>query len=639
MNLTEWNNYNKTEIDEFDYRVLSTYKIPNKKIRVGPMSDGGYVIADGFDYDLFISCGIGTDIRFEDSLLDMHSMSCYAFDGTIDSLPYHRNSIEFIKKNVGPYNTKTTTNLKDIIKNNAKIFLKMNIEGSEFNWLDSMNMEELQRFRQIVIEIHSPFDIYRMNMLKKLNNTHYLIHINGNNYCDRDITKNLPSGRTYDGTVHIRNKMLSEIQLPEVFEVTYINKTCLDSASIEKKEIFFSTNLDFPNNPYAKDISFSIPADKSHLIYTCMFPNKYSISFYKLMLENIVTTHNTMDDILIITTHSFIDDLKEAFKSIRLCIYYFVVNATSEFEETLTKLSIYKYPNIDEYCTIVYMETLMGDMIDKLFMKTKDSCSLYIQTPTTQTGVYDKVQYDTINRDAIIIESRYMFFHNNDKNKLLLNDSYNNLCAQLLKIPCIFFQTSKAKPEQYVIDLILSKLTDKWTYMHFNDDEIIDFFQKNPIKELPNIIEKFHNLRYGAHKADLFRYYFLYLKGGVFMDSDAMIYEDIENVVKDCMFFSVNSTCVPNTIFQGILGANPKNPIIKEALFLAYSTNPIDLLFNYHFWCKQLYTIVHRNQYHFKIKLYKELRTDNTGDKIMDNDNNIVFKHYCCTKFVPNTQI
>jgi hypothetical protein len=226
-NLTDWNNYNKIEINEFDFRILTTYSIPNKIIRCGPNEDGGYVIADGLEYDLFISCGIANDIRFEDDFLDIYNINCYAFDGTITSIPSHRNNIEWISKNIGYTNTDKTTNLKEYIKESNNIFLKMDIEGSEFNWLDSMTKVELEKFSQIVLEIHWPFDLYRMNMLEKLNETHYIIHIHGNNYCDRDIPKHLPSGRSYDGTVVIKNINLPEITLPEVFEVTYINKCCL----------------------------------------------------------------------------------------------------------------------------------------------------------------------------------------------------------------------------------------------------------------------------------------------------------------------------------------------------------------------------------------------------------------------------
>ena len=43
------------------------------------------------------------------------------------------------------------------------------------------------------------------------------------------------------------------------------------------------------------------------------------------------------------------------------------------------------------------------------------------------------------------------------------------------------------------------------------DNEIIEFFKNNKLDEFPNIIEKFYSMPTGAHKADLFRYYFLYI--------------------------------------------------------------------------------------------------------------------------------
>jgi hypothetical protein len=96
-------------------------------------------------------------------------------------------------------------------------------------------------------------------MLNKLNKTHYIINIHGNNYCDRDIPKHLPSGRSYDGTVNINNKDLANIILPEVFEVTYINKNLFNSLLVKIEEIKFPRDLDYPNNSNVPDIFFSIP--------------------------------------------------------------------------------------------------------------------------------------------------------------------------------------------------------------------------------------------------------------------------------------------------------------------------------------------------------------------------------------------
>ena len=264
-NHTKWNHYQKRELNTFDYRALTVHHIPNPLIRVGPREDGGYVIADGVDYDFFLSCGIANDIRFEECLLDKYSqLQCYAFDGTIDTFMHTDRNITWIKKNIGYENNETTTNLEDYMKDYDKIFLKMDIEGSEFNWLESLSNETLQRFSQIVMEVHWPFDKYRSQMLAKLNETHYIVHIHGNNYCDRDIPPHLPSGRTYDGTVTICHSELPKIRLPEVFEITYVNKQLVDGASVYKEEVRFPTHLDSPNNPFAEDIEFSIPIESRH---------------------------------------------------------------------------------------------------------------------------------------------------------------------------------------------------------------------------------------------------------------------------------------------------------------------------------------------------------------------------------------
>jgi len=85
-----------------------------------------------------------------------------------------------------------------------------------------------------------------------------------------------------------------------------------------------------------------------------------------------------------------------------------------------------------------------------------------------------------------------------------MNESEN------FNIPKIIMQTSVHKQPEYIINIIKNKCPG-WDYVHFTDDEIIKYFQENPIDELPNIIDKFKSFSKGQHKADLFRYYFLYL--------------------------------------------------------------------------------------------------------------------------------
>ena len=206
----------------------------------------------------------------------------------------------------------------------------------------------------------------------------------------------------------------------------------------------------------------------------------------------------------------------------------------------------------------------------------------------------------------------------------------------------IVIQTSKEKPPAHVIENFNSVLSPGWTYKHFVDDEIIEFFKNNPLEEFPNIIAKFHSIPSGAHKADLFRYYFIYCKGGVFVDSDAVLMKKTDEIARDYDFFSVNSLATKNSIFQGLIGAGPKNEIVYKALQDIYKIDLEKLSNNYFLIVQNLYTIVHEKKYNFKIKLYEEKfsSTEKGIANTYDPDNKeVILKHYYASKEVPKNKI
>jgi len=226
------------------------------------------------------------------------------------------------------------------------------------------------------------------------------------------------------------------------------------------------------------------------------------------------------------------------------------------------------------------------------------------------------------------------------KQKIRILDYYN-ICPTIERlinnnlITRTVFQTSKNKPEKYIYDMFNRILPNNWIYKHFDDSEIIDFFKKNPLYEFPNIIDKFNSFNYGQHKADLFRYYYIYIYGGVFIDSDAMIVSNIENIIKDYSFFSVKSQIIKESIFQGFIGANPKNEIIYNAVKDIYNIDNNKLNNDYHLLCKNLYKII--NNYNFNkdlIKIYNENCSNNISYCYDDNKKNILI-HFYLTKTIP----
>jgi hypothetical protein len=190
-----------------DPSVLTVYKSPFNKIRLGKDYDGGYIIVDipDINYNVLIAGGIETDISFEEDFINKYkNVKCFAFDGTINNLPKKNSNIIFIKKNIGFRNNYKETNLHDIIDNNDKIFVKVDIEGGEIPWIKSLSNKQMNKFEQIVIEFHFPFTDEEVEVFDKINENHVLIHFHGNNCCS------------------VRKH--KDVYIPNVFECTYLHK-------------------------------------------------------------------------------------------------------------------------------------------------------------------------------------------------------------------------------------------------------------------------------------------------------------------------------------------------------------------------------------------------------------------------------
>jgi hypothetical protein len=225
-------------IMQFEDPMLDLFQVYqfNNKIRLGVDRDGGYVIGElEGGYDSYISAGVSNEESFTRDFINKYNTdktNNYAFDGTIIDYPYHyTNNISFIKKNIGGINNENLTNLIDIINPYNNIFLKMDIEGGEFIWLDSITENDLKKFKQIVIEFHgvkddkwdSTLDI-KINCFKKLYKTHYIIHVHGNNHCN----------------------LINEI-LPEVIELTYVRKDYFNQIPELNTTLLPIKGLDYPN--------------------------------------------------------------------------------------------------------------------------------------------------------------------------------------------------------------------------------------------------------------------------------------------------------------------------------------------------------------------------------------------------------
>lgn len=217
---------------------LQVYMCDNK-IRGGCDNDGGYVYADmGNIYDCYISAGVSNEESFSKHFIEKHVMNysnCFAFDGTIANYPYeYTTNISFIRKNIGASETAQTTNLSSLIEKYQNIFLKMDIEGGEYEWIPTTDMNH---FSQIVIEFHGINYTSELlaNYFRKMNQTHYLIHAHGNNWGGVDNTG-----------------------LPHVIELTYLHKKYFENVPDKFVGAIPDSLLDQPNRMGYPDLHFCL---------------------------------------------------------------------------------------------------------------------------------------------------------------------------------------------------------------------------------------------------------------------------------------------------------------------------------------------------------------------------------------------
>ena len=214
--------------------LLEVYNF-DKKVRCGVNCDGGYVFAelDG-KYDCYISAGISDEESFSRDFINKYNINkndSYGFDGTINDYPYHyTQNIQFFKKNINCFNDDNNSNLSDLIDKYYNIFLKIDIEGGEYPFLLQIDETKLNKFKQIVIEFHGITDDGwnckyndKVKCLTKLSKTHYIVHAHGNNHS------------------HVVNG------IPDVIELTYVNKNYFNLIPEFNRQSFPIIDLDFPN--------------------------------------------------------------------------------------------------------------------------------------------------------------------------------------------------------------------------------------------------------------------------------------------------------------------------------------------------------------------------------------------------------
>ena len=163
-------------------------------IRVGRDNDGGYVMLDDLPGGIAYSFEICDDVSWDKDMAS-RGYDVFMYDHTIDGLPENNDRFHWSKLGIadGVTDDERLKTLEELIsmnhhENERSMILKMDVEGAEWGFLESVKPETLAQFSQITLEIHdminpsSPERI--LNILHKINATHQLIHLHANNFGD-----------------------------------------------------------------------------------------------------------------------------------------------------------------------------------------------------------------------------------------------------------------------------------------------------------------------------------------------------------------------------------------------------------------------------------------------------------------------
>ena len=237
-------------------------------IRIGPKTDGGYVVDKRIlgKNKILVTCGLNDDWEFEKDFIRKNGdVSIIAFDHTVNNefwikrfkkdfisllllkklrlnkildvfkyldylLFFRNNKIHYEKKIVNKSKNNKQKSISDILKPLNDIVLKVDIEGDEYKILNDIKKNS-KKIIFLIIEFH---DIHKnlIKLQKFLNNLDLkIIHIHANNY----------------GGVNKKKD-------PKVLELSLINSKIIKIKKKYSKRKYPIINLDYKNFKRRDDI-------------------------------------------------------------------------------------------------------------------------------------------------------------------------------------------------------------------------------------------------------------------------------------------------------------------------------------------------------------------------------------------------
>ena len=159
------------------------------------------------------------------------------------------------------------------------------------------------------------------------------------------------------------------------------------------------------------------------------------------------------------------------------------------------------------------------------------------------------------------------------KMKKAIDESYtkteSELCRMKISIPKKLFITWKTKEEDGIPEhwkeayKSVKKYCSDWEVFFFDDDDNRKFV----IKHFPDYLETYDSLPYNIQRADVIRYMWLYVHGGVYKDMDLEIIRPMEILFQaEADLYLVHSANVKSVLTNSFMASKPKQKIWLDFL-------------------------------------------------------------------------
>lgn len=237
LNLTTEGFYRQSMIEIFAFLKPSIIN-DLQPSRIGKEGDGSYYLLPDFsDQDCVFSIGIGDEISFDNQLV--HSVGrIIMIDHSIPEFIPQHSSMTMLHKKLSLIQNDQEINFSQLFGSypSKDYILKMDIEGDEWDILNSIDSKDLARFRQIVIEFHgltklksSSLRLEVLKILKKIYYTHAVFFLHANNNGDF--------------------RVFGDLLIPDIIEVSFARRS--DYKICDHLSSFESMNI--PQNSKIRD--------------------------------------------------------------------------------------------------------------------------------------------------------------------------------------------------------------------------------------------------------------------------------------------------------------------------------------------------------------------------------------------------